>query len=72
MVRPISVLSHKRNSKDFDRLNRRAAVLFNDETAQNKACWAGNCVGTERERFGAADDQRRGCDVPVPDLFQVV
>src|SRR5439155_9431900 len=63
-------LSHKRNSKDFDQLNRLAAILSHDQTTRNS--WANDRVGIERERIGADDDQRRGRDVPVSDLLEVV
>jgi hypothetical protein len=66
---PVS-LSHKRNSKDFDQLNRHAAVLSHDQTTKNS--WANYRVGIERERFGADDDQRRRCDVSVSDLLKMV
>lgn len=66
------VLSHKRNSKGFDRLNRGAATSSHDEIPQTNISWAGNRSWTERKRFGADDDQRRGCDVSVSDLLEVV
>ena len=65
----ILALSHKRNSKGFDRRNRCAALSSYDETPQANASFTGNCARIERKRFGANDDQRRGRDVPVSDLF---
>ena len=65
-------LSHKRNSKGFDRQNRPAAISLHDETPQNNSSWGDNCAGNMRKRFGADDDQWRGRDVPVSDLLEVV
>src|SRR5439155_22657956 len=63
-------LSHKRNSKNFDQLNRPAAISSHDETTKNSR--ASGRVGIERERIGADDDQRRGRNVSVSDLLEVV
>ena len=63
-------MSHKRNSKGFDRLNRRAAISLHDETTKNS--WANDRLGIERERVGANDDQRRRRDVPVSNLLEMV
>ena len=67
---PAKPLSHKRNSKDFDQLKPRAALSLHDEATKN--FWPHDRARVERERLGADDDQRRGRDVPVSDLFQVV
>ena len=65
-------LSHKRNSKGFDRLNRRAAISLHDETPKTEDPWVSTSAGTKRERIGANDDQWRGRDLSVPDLLEVV
>jgi hypothetical protein len=67
---PAKPLSHKRNSKDFDRLKPRAALSSHDEATKDS--WPHDRVRVERERVGAIDDQRCGRDVSVSDLFQVV
>ena len=66
------VLSHKRNSKGFDQRNRRGATSSRDEILPTNTSWTDNRSGTEHKRFGADDDQRRGRNVPVSDLFEVV
>ncbi len=67
-----SCLSHKRNSKDFDRANRPAAISSHDEIPKIDDSWANNSAGIRRERFSADGDQRRGRDVSVSDLLKVV
>jgi hypothetical protein len=66
-------LSHKRNSKGFDRLNRGAAISLHDEIVQiENSPRTYNRIWTGRYSFGADDDQRRGRDVSVSDLLEVV
>ena len=73
MVRPISVPSHKRNSKDFDRRVAAAAILPHDN---QQIRWRFLRVNIDRgvsaHSFGADDDQRRGRDVSVSDLLKMV
>src|SRR5437773_5753497 len=56
-------LSHKRNSKGFDRSNRPAATSSHDQTTENS--WANDRIGIKRERFSADDDQWCGGDVSI-------
>jgi hypothetical protein len=65
-------LSHKRNSKGFDRSNRRAATSSHDETSQTHISWTRNRVRLKRNSFGANDDQRGGRDLSVSDLLEMV
>ena len=68
----ILALSHKRNSKGFDRQNRRAATSSHDEIPHTNVSWADNRSRAEHERIGANDDQRRGRDLSVADLLEMV
>src|SRR5438094_7693575 len=63
-------MSHKRNSKGFDRVNRPAATSSHDQTTENS--WANDRVGIKRERFSADDDQWCGGDVSISDLLKMV
>src|SRR6266566_5472158 len=63
-------LSHKRNSKGFDRSNGAAATSSHDQTTKNS--WANDRVGIKRERFSADDDQWCGGDVSISDLLKMV
>src|SRR6266480_2403884 len=63
-------LSHKRNSKGFDRSNGAAATSSHDQTTENS--WANDRVGIKRERFSADDDQWCGGDVSISDLLKMV
>src|SRR6266436_7881331 len=66
-------LSHKRNSKDFDRLNWPAAISLHDQILHiENSSWAHNRVWTQRDSIGADDDKRRRCNVSVSDLLEMV
>src|SRR2546429_3284751 len=66
-------LSHKRNSKGFDQLNRPTAISSHDEILQiENPPWTHNRIWTECDGVGANDDQRRRRDVSVSDLLEVV
>src|SRR6266550_1726921 len=53
-------LSHKRNSKGFDQLNRPTAISSHDEILQiENPPWTHNRIWTECDGVGANDDQRR-------------
>src|SRR4029077_8012091 len=70
-------LSHKRNSKDFDRLKSDAAVSLHDETspAQRQTSWAAPrarprvCGG---DGVRTDDDQRRRRNLSISDLLKMV
>src|SRR5438093_2286152 len=63
-------LSHKRNSKGFDRSNRPAATSSHDQTTKNS--WANDRVGIKRERISTDDDQRRRGDVSISNILKMV
>src|SRR6266566_1937107 len=66
-------LSHKRNSKGFDQLNRPTAISSHDEILQiENPPRTHNRIWTECDGVGANDDQRRRRDVSVSDLLEVV
>src|SRR2546421_7021124 len=67
-------LSHKRNSKHFDRLNSSAALSSHDENPRTdrQISRPTDRIGSKRDRFRSNDDERRGRDVPLSDLLKVV